>query len=227
MIETPAVAFLQSSCDRRSPMTNSTFGRACTSRSSFFRGSSLLEGRTKQRRLAKPYSRSFSTTFEPIKPLDPVTRMHSFGKAMDLRSIMVQNGRQASGAGPAYAKAMTDRATNRVTLIEDAQVRGRAKNSTYQRMWVGVGLIIEYPCAAPPNIKRPVICASVDTRNVCGPIGRASRIWCNSHYVYPIFTAGRTICKRSNTNSSCLHSAYWGRLVIIISVLNKSYAATK
>src|SRR5881275_2693117 len=109
MIETPAVAFLQSCCDRRSPMTNSTFWRACTSPSSFFRRSSLLEGRTKQRTVAKPYSRSFSTTFEPINPLDPVTRMQSFGEAMNLRFIMVQSGEQALGAGPAYAKAITDR----------------------------------------------------------------------------------------------------------------------
>src|SRR4026208_1319133 len=144
MIETPAVAFLQSSCDRRSPMTNSTFWRACTSPSSFFRRSSLLEGRTKQRRLAKPYSRSSRTTFEPIKPLDPVTRMHSFGTAMDLRFIMVQSGRQASGAGPAYAKTMTAGATNRFTLRNDLKVAGR-QQITYEWMWVGVRLIIEYP----------------------------------------------------------------------------------
>src|SRR6266480_1595671 len=118
MIETPAVAFLQSSCDRRSPMTNSTFWRACTSPSSFFRRSSLLEGRTKQRRLAKPYSRSSWTTFEPIKPLDPVTRMQSFGETMDLRFIMVQSGRQASGAGSAYAKDGTDRSNEQVYFKE-------------------------------------------------------------------------------------------------------------
>src|SRR6266513_6073809 len=121
MIETPAVAFLQSSCDRRSPMTNSTFWRACTSPSSFFRRSSLLEGRTKQRRLAKPYSRSSWTTFEPIKPLDRVTRMQSFGTAMDLRCIMVQSGRQASGAGPAYAKAMSDRSNEQVYFKERSE----------------------------------------------------------------------------------------------------------
>src|SRR5437763_3331171 len=118
MIETPAVAFRQSFCDRRSPMTNSTFWQACTSPSSFFRRSSLLEGRTRQRTVVKPYSRSSWTTFEPIKPLDPVTRMHSFGKAMDLRFIMVQSGRQASGAGPAYAKAMTDRSNELVYFKE-------------------------------------------------------------------------------------------------------------
>ena len=118
MIETPAVAFLQSSCDRRSPMTNSTFWRACTSPSSFFRRSSLLEGRTRQRTAVKPHSRSLSTTFEPIKPLDPVIRMQSFGEAMNLRFIMLQSGRQASGAGPAYAKAMTDRSNEQVYFKE-------------------------------------------------------------------------------------------------------------
>src|SRR5437763_7155968 len=118
MIETPAVAFPQSSCDRRSPMTNSIFWRACTSPSSFFRRSSLLEGRTRQRTVVKPHSRSFSTTFEPIKPLDPVTRMQSFGEAMDLRFIMVQSGRQASGAGLAYVKAMTDRNNEQVYFKE-------------------------------------------------------------------------------------------------------------
>src|SRR5438094_5146883 len=135
MIETPAVAFLQSSCDRRSPMTNSTFWRACTSPSSFFRRSSLLEGRTKQRRLAKPYSRSSWTTFEPIKPLDPVTRMHSFGEAMNLRFIMLQSGRQASGAGPAFAKAMTDRSKEQVTLRNDLE--GCWEAPDYVRVGVG------------------------------------------------------------------------------------------
>jgi hypothetical protein len=38
---------------------------------------SRLEGRTKQRRFAKPYSRSNSTTLAPMKPLEPVTRMRS------------------------------------------------------------------------------------------------------------------------------------------------------
>jgi hypothetical protein len=40
--------------------------------------------------------------------------MQSFGEAMDLRFIMVQNGRQASGTGPAYAKAMTERSNEQV-----------------------------------------------------------------------------------------------------------------
>src|SRR5206468_12834627 len=133
MIETPAVAFLQSSCDRRSPMTNSTFWLAWTSPSSFFRRSSLLEGRTRQRTVVKPYSRSSWTTFEPIKPLDPVTRMQSFGEPMNLRFIMVQSARQASGAGPAYSKAMTDRSNKQVTLRSDGKVAGRLQ-ITYE--WV-------------------------------------------------------------------------------------------
>ena len=99
-------------------MTNSTFWRAGTSPSNFFRRSSLLEGRTRQRTAVKPHSRSLSTTFEPIKPLDPVTRMQSFGEAMNLRFIMLQSGRQASGAGPAYAKAMTDRSNEQVYFKE-------------------------------------------------------------------------------------------------------------
>jgi hypothetical protein len=32
--------------------------------------------------LAKPYSQSISTTFAPIKPLDPVTKMRSHGLAI-------------------------------------------------------------------------------------------------------------------------------------------------
>ena len=99
-------------------MTNSTFWLAWTSPSSFFRRSSLLEGRTRQRTVVKPYSISFSTTFEPIKPLDPVTRMQSFGEAMKLRFIIAQSGRQASGAEPAYAKAMTDRSNEQVYFKE-------------------------------------------------------------------------------------------------------------
>src|SRR6266480_1375235 len=125
MIETSSAAFLQSSRERRSPVTSSTFLPASNRLSAFSRRSIRLEGRMKQRRLAKPYSRSFSTTFEPIKPLDPVTRMHSFGTAMDLRFIMAQSGRQASGAGPAYAKAMTDRSKEQVTLRNDLKVAGR------------------------------------------------------------------------------------------------------
>src|SRR5439155_5464556 len=176
MIETPAVAVLQSSCDRRSPMTNSTFWLACTSPSSFFTRSSLLEARTKQRRLAKPHSRSFSTTFEPIKPLDPVTRMQSFGEPMNLRFIMVQTaGKLRAQDRPTLRLGLTG-ATNRFTLRNDLKVTGRLQ-TTLEWVWVGVRLIIERPCAAPPNIKRALICAFVDTRNVCGPVGRTRRIW--------------------------------------------------
>jgi hypothetical protein len=186
-------------------MTNSTFWRACTSPSSFFRRSSLLEGRTKQRRLAKPHSRSFSTTFEPIKPLDPVTRMQSFGGAMDVPFIMLQSGRQASDADrPALRPSLTG-ATNKFTLRNDLKIAGRLQN-TCEWVWVGVWLIIECPCAAPPNIKRALICASVAARNVCSPIGRTGGIGCYSRYVYSIYPAGRTIGERSNPNSSSLDS---------------------
>src|SRR5207253_10539858 len=82
MIETPSAAFRQSSRDRRSPMTNSTFLSAGNRSSASFKRDKRLEGRTKQRRLAKPYSRSFSTTLAPIKPFDPVTRMRSLGVTM-------------------------------------------------------------------------------------------------------------------------------------------------
>src|SRR6476620_673514 len=60
---------------------------------------------------------------------------------------------------------------NRFALRSDGKVAGRLQ-ITCEWVWVGVRLIIEYPCAAPPNIKRALIRASVDTRNVCGPIGR-------------------------------------------------------
>src|ERR1700738_449878 len=81
MIETPSAAFRQSSSERRLPVTNST-SLSGNRLISFFKHAKRLDGRTKQRRLAKSYSRSFSTTFEPIKPLDPVTRMRSPGKAI-------------------------------------------------------------------------------------------------------------------------------------------------
>jgi len=41
-----------------------------------------------------------------------------FGRAMDLGFIMVQNGRQASGAGLAYVKTMTDRSNEQVYFKE-------------------------------------------------------------------------------------------------------------
>src|SRR5438477_5417632 len=82
MIETPSAAFRQSSRDRRSPMAKSAFLPAGNRSSTSFKRGKRLDGRTKQRRLAKPYSISFSTTFEPIKPLDPVIRMRSSGEAI-------------------------------------------------------------------------------------------------------------------------------------------------
>src|SRR5438876_3321907 len=95
-----------------------TFLLASRSLSAFSRRLSRLEDRMKQWSLEKPDSRRISTTFVPMKPLDPVTRMQSFGEAMDLRFIMVQKRRQASGAGPAYAKAMTDRSNEQVYFKE-------------------------------------------------------------------------------------------------------------
>src|SRR5438309_11002968 len=95
-----------------------TFLLASRSLSAFSRRLSGLEDRMKQWSLEKPDSRRISTTFVPMKPLEPVTRMQSFGEAMDLRFIMVQNGRQASGAGPAYARAMTDRSNEQVYFNE-------------------------------------------------------------------------------------------------------------
>ena len=86
-------------------------------------------------------------------------------------------------------------------------------------VWVGVRLIIEYPSVAHPNIKRALICASVATRKVCGPIGRARRIGRYSRYIYSVYAAGRTIGKRTNTNSSLLDSTYCGCLIIKLYVL--------
>src|ERR1700726_1926366 len=77
MIETPAVAPRQSSGERRSPATSSTqFLDGNRSKTSFNRFN-RLEGRTRQRRLVKPYLRRVSMTFAPMKPLAPVTRMRS------------------------------------------------------------------------------------------------------------------------------------------------------
>ena len=47
---------------------------------SSFSRSMLLEGRTKQPRFLKPYRTRVSTTLEPIKPFDPVTRIRSCGE---------------------------------------------------------------------------------------------------------------------------------------------------
>src|SRR5262245_58165398 len=75
--ETSCAAFRQSSRESRFPETNSTASACECWPITFLRFSSLLEGRTKHRRLVKPYSRRQSTTFAPIKPLAPVIRRHS------------------------------------------------------------------------------------------------------------------------------------------------------
>src|SRR6266576_1661812 len=102
MIETPSAAFLQSSRERRSPFTSSTFLPALNRLSAFSRRSSRLENRMKQRRLAKPYSRSFSTTLEPIKPLDPVTKIRSSVDAIYSEFIAELSGK--TGLGTARAE---------------------------------------------------------------------------------------------------------------------------
>src|SRR5204862_7825339 len=82
MIETPSAALRQSSRERRSPVISSIFLPGSNRLRALSRRPSLLDGRTKHRILGKPYSRSFSTTFEPIKPLDPVTKIRSAAKAI-------------------------------------------------------------------------------------------------------------------------------------------------
>src|SRR5204862_6069544 len=79
MIETPSVAFRQSSGESRSPEISSTCFPARNRLSVSFKRSSRVESRMKQRRLKYPYSRRVSTTFVPMKPFDPVTRMRSHG----------------------------------------------------------------------------------------------------------------------------------------------------
>src|SRR5438045_9496590 len=96
---------------------------------------------------------------------------------------------------------------NRFTLRNDAKVAGRLQY-TGEWVWVGVRLIIEYPCTATPNIKRALICASVDTRNVCSPICRTGGIGRYMCYIYSIYPGGRTTGKRANSNSSLLDSIY-------------------
>ena len=54
-----------------------------TAPATFLSLSSLLEGRTKQRRLKKPYWRSVSTTFVPIKPFEPVIKIRSPGEQIN------------------------------------------------------------------------------------------------------------------------------------------------
>src|SRR5438874_9805395 len=87
MVETPSAAFLQSSRETRSPATNSTFFPAGNRPSTSFKRFNWLEGRTKHRRLQKPYSRRVSTTFTPMKPFDPVTRMRSPDEAIYAKFI--------------------------------------------------------------------------------------------------------------------------------------------
>src|SRR5207248_3608835 len=87
--ETPSTAFRQSSRERRSPFINSTFFPPGQLSSISFKRPKRLEGRTKQPRLLKPYSSKLSTTFAPIKPLDPVTKMRSSGEAIYLYSKVI------------------------------------------------------------------------------------------------------------------------------------------
>src|SRR5690242_17571993 len=114
---------------------------------------------------------------------------------------------------------------NGFTLRKDLKVAGRLQ-ITRKWVWVGVGLIIEYPCAATPNIKRALIRASVDTRNVCGPIGGAGRIGCYMGYIYSSYPAGWPLRECSNTNSSSLDSTYCRSLIIPVSVLKHCRVAT-
>src|SRR6478736_1670294 len=107
---------------------------------------------------------------------------------------------------------------NRFALRNDAKVAGRLQ-ITCEWVWVGVSLIIEYPCAAHPNIKRALIRASVNTRNIGGPIGRAGRIGCYMCYIYSTYPAGWPLRERSDTNSSLLDSIYCRSLIIKLYVL--------
>src|SRR6266513_1579796 len=75
--ETSCVAFRQSSRERRSPVTISTFLPASTEPSACSRRPIRLGDLTKQNMLEKPYSRRISTTLVPMKPLDPVTKIRS------------------------------------------------------------------------------------------------------------------------------------------------------
>src|SRR6266436_2560267 len=87
MMETPSAAFLQSSRETRSPASNSTFFPAGNRPSTSFNRFSWLEGRTKHRRLERPYSRRVSRTFTPMKPFDPVTKMRSPDEAIYAKYI--------------------------------------------------------------------------------------------------------------------------------------------
>src|ERR1039457_5471522 len=97
MTETPAAACRQSSRESRSPEITSVFLPAGHFLRICFRRSNLLDGRTKQRRLAKPYSSRISTTFAPMKPLEPVTKMRSADEIMQVEFIRLQNWREKNG----------------------------------------------------------------------------------------------------------------------------------
>lgn len=73
---TPSVALTQSSRDKRSPLTSSTFIVPGSSRM-LSKRLRRLECRTKQRIFLNPYSRRICTTLVPIKPFAPVTRIRS------------------------------------------------------------------------------------------------------------------------------------------------------
>src|SRR5438067_8097861 len=123
-----------------------------------------------------------------------------------------------SGASPSKARA---KASPNLRLLKQAKLSPKAggrRKAGYQWMRIGVRLIIEYPCAAPPNIKRAFICASVFTRNVGGPISGPRRIFRYSGYVCSVYAPSRTTGKRPDSNSNFLHSIYWGSLIVIICV---------
>src|SRR5258708_18044722 len=99
MIEIPSAASLQSPGESRSPENSSTFIPAGCRSSTFFKRFSWLEGRTKQRRFAKPYSRRVSTTFTPTNPFDPVTKIRSVDEVAHSRSIDVSSSRNDTFLG--------------------------------------------------------------------------------------------------------------------------------
>src|SRR4029453_7371562 len=91
MTEVPAAALAQSSGDSKSPVTSSTHPSAENLRRAISRRSRRLDGQTKQRKLEKPYSSRISTTFAPMKPLEPVTRMRSALGAMNSPVIWLRS----------------------------------------------------------------------------------------------------------------------------------------
>src|SRR6266404_8743244 len=98
MIETPSAALRQSSRESKLPETSSTLltaGNRLSTSSKRFR---WLDGRTKQRRPKKPYSRSVSTTFAPTKPLDPVTKMRSFEETIYFSFINLRRLREKANS---------------------------------------------------------------------------------------------------------------------------------